>query len=118
MLFYAFATCDGIQVAGDLTAIQPADDARLLFGLILQTFRRTAFNNWGTEVVSIQRSGVPDVVMRLLRWLPRDSFHADTPTKFRQIDGAPQTFILAFETGDELAEGLLKFAKGQKPSAA
>lgn len=38
--------------------------------------------------------------------------------KFRQIDDEPQTFILVFETGDELAEGLLQFAKEQKLSAA
>jgi len=39
-------------------------------------------------------------------------------SKFRQIDDTPQTFILVFETGDELAEGLQKFAKKQKLSAA
>jgi predicted DNA-binding protein with PD1-like motif len=37
---------------------------------------------------------------------------------FRKIDHSPKTFILVFETGDELAEGLLKFAKEQKISAA
>jgi uncharacterized protein len=37
---------------------------------------------------------------------------------FRQIDESPKTFILVFETGDELAEGLLQFAKDQKLSAA
>ncbi len=37
---------------------------------------------------------------------------------FRLIDNAPQTFILVFETGDELAGGLLQFAKEQKLSAA
>lgn len=38
--------------------------------------------------------------------------------KFRQIDESPKTFILVFETGDELAAGLLQFAKEQKLSAA
>jgi predicted DNA-binding protein with PD1-like motif len=38
--------------------------------------------------------------------------------KFRQIDESPKTFILIFEIGDELAEGLLQFAKEQKLSAA
>jgi len=38
--------------------------------------------------------------------------------KFRQIDESPKTFILIFEIGDELAEGLLQFAKVQKLSAA
>jgi len=37
---------------------------------------------------------------------------------FRKIDESPKTFILVFETGDELAEGLLQFAKEQKLSAA
>jgi predicted DNA-binding protein with PD1-like motif len=37
---------------------------------------------------------------------------------FRQIEESPKTFILVFEIGDELAEGLLKFAKEQKLSAA
>ncbi len=37
---------------------------------------------------------------------------------FRKIDESPQTFILVFETGDELAEGLLRFAQEQKLSAA
>src|SRR5260370_22113302 len=37
---------------------------------------------------------------------------------FRKIDDSPQTFILVFQTGDELAEGLLRFAKEQKLSAA
>jgi uncharacterized protein len=36
----------------------------------------------------------------------------------RQIDESPKTFILIFEIGDELAEGLLQFAKQQKLSAA
>ena len=36
----------------------------------------------------------------------------------RQIDESPKTFILIFESGDELAEGLLQFAKQQKLSAA
>jgi predicted DNA-binding protein with PD1-like motif len=38
--------------------------------------------------------------------------------KSRQIDDSPKTFILIFEIGDELAEGLLQFAKQQKLSAA
>jgi uncharacterized protein len=38
--------------------------------------------------------------------------------KFRQIDTAPKTFVLVFQTGDELSEGLLKFAKEKKLSAA
>ena len=38
--------------------------------------------------------------------------------KFRKIDEAPQTFVMIFETGDELAGGLLQFAKDQKLSAA
>ena len=38
--------------------------------------------------------------------------------KFRQIDESPKTFILIFEIGDELAEGLLQFANEQKLSAA
>ena len=37
---------------------------------------------------------------------------------FRKIDQSPKTFILVFETGDELAEGLLRFAREQKLSAA
>jgi predicted DNA-binding protein with PD1-like motif len=37
---------------------------------------------------------------------------------FRQIEESPKTFILVFESGDELAEGLLKFANEQKLSAA
>src|SRR5258708_25257297 len=37
---------------------------------------------------------------------------------FRKIDESPTTFILVFETGDELAEGLLRFAQEQKLSAA
>src|SRR5260370_11581367 len=37
---------------------------------------------------------------------------------FRKIDDSPQTFILVFETGDEFAEGLLRFAQEQKLSAA
>ena len=38
--------------------------------------------------------------------------------KSRQIDESPKTFILIFEIGDELAEGVLQFAKEQKLSAA
>ena len=30
--------------------------------------------------------------------------------KYRQIDLSPKTFIPVFETGDELAKGLLQFA--------
>ena len=37
---------------------------------------------------------------------------------FRKIDETPKTYILVFETGDELAEGLLHFAQEQKLSAA
>ena len=33
---------------------------------------------------------------------------------FRKIDESPKTFILVFKTGDELADGLLRFAKEQK----
>ena len=38
--------------------------------------------------------------------------------KSRQIDDSPKTFILIFESGDDLTEGLLQFAKQQKLSAA
>jgi uncharacterized protein len=38
--------------------------------------------------------------------------------KFKIIDESPKTFILVFETGDELAEGLLQFAKEKNLSAA
>jgi uncharacterized protein len=38
--------------------------------------------------------------------------------KFKTIDESPKTFILVFETGDELAEGLLQFAKQKNLSAA
>ena len=34
--------------------------------------------------------------------------------KSRQIDQSPKTFILVFETGDELAKGLLEFAEREK----
>jgi uncharacterized protein len=37
---------------------------------------------------------------------------------FRQIDQLPKTFVLVFQTGDELANGLSKFADEQKLSAA
>lgn len=37
---------------------------------------------------------------------------------FKKIDESPKTFILVFQTGDELTEGLLQFAKEQKLSAA
>jgi hypothetical protein len=33
------------------------------------------------------------------------------PLKFKMIDESPPTFILVFETGDELTAGLLRFAK-------
>jgi hypothetical protein len=38
--------------------------------------------------------------------------------KFKMIDESPKTFILVFETGDELADGLLQFAREKKLSAA
>ena len=38
--------------------------------------------------------------------------------KARQIDQSPNTFILVFETGDELAKGLLDFANLASLSAA
>jgi len=38
--------------------------------------------------------------------------------KSRQIGQSPKTFILVFETGDELAKGLLEFAEQEKLSAA
>ena len=31
---------------------------------------------------------------------------------FKKIDGSPKTFILVFQTGDELAAALLQFATG------
>ncbi|MDB6065625.1 MAG: hypothetical protein JWR26_1833 [Pedosphaera sp.] len=37
---------------------------------------------------------------------------------YKQIDQTPKTFILVFDTGDELAEGLNSFATEQKLSAA
>src|SRR5215469_1991511 len=37
---------------------------------------------------------------------------------FKKIDESPKTFILVFQTGDELATGLLQFANEQKLSAA
>jgi uncharacterized protein len=37
--------------------------------------------------------------------------------KFKIIDESPKTFMLVFETGDELAEGLLQFAKEKNLSA-
>jgi predicted DNA-binding protein with PD1-like motif len=37
---------------------------------------------------------------------------------FKQIDASPRTFILVFESGDELAGGLLQFAQHQKLSSA
>ena len=38
--------------------------------------------------------------------------------KSKQIDQSPKTFILVFETGDELAKGLLEFANQESLSAA
>ena len=38
--------------------------------------------------------------------------------QFRQIDETPKTYVLVFQTGDELAEGLSKFAEEQRLSAA
>lgn len=38
--------------------------------------------------------------------------------KSKQIGESPKTFILIFETGDELAEGLLRFAEDKGLSAA
>ena len=37
---------------------------------------------------------------------------------FKKIDESPKTFILVFKLGDELAEGLLQFAKEQRLSSA
>lgn len=37
---------------------------------------------------------------------------------FKQIDKSPKTFVLVFETGDELAKGLSTFAEEQNLSAA
>lgn len=37
---------------------------------------------------------------------------------FRKVDESPKTYILVFEAGDELAGGLLRFAKQEKLSAA
>lgn len=38
--------------------------------------------------------------------------------KFKQVDQSPKTFVLVFETGDELAGGLSRFAQEQRLSAA
>jgi uncharacterized protein len=38
--------------------------------------------------------------------------------KFKKIEEQPKTFILVFKAGDELADGLLHFAKEQNLSAA
>lgn len=43
---------------------------------------------------------------------------ASLPMKFKQIDQNPKTFVVVFETGDELAAGLLQFAREQQLSAA
>ena len=37
---------------------------------------------------------------------------------FRQINRSPKTFVLVFQTGDELAKGLARFAEEQRLSAA
>ena len=38
--------------------------------------------------------------------------------KYKQIDERPKTFIIVFETGDELARGLSEFASAKNLSAA
>jgi uncharacterized protein len=38
--------------------------------------------------------------------------------RYRRIDAAPKTFILVFDSGDELATGLLGFAREQGLTAA
>jgi predicted DNA-binding protein with PD1-like motif len=38
--------------------------------------------------------------------------------KFKQVNETPKTFVLVFQTGDELASGLAKFSEQQKLSAA
>jgi uncharacterized protein len=38
--------------------------------------------------------------------------------KFREIDQTPKTFVLVFQTGDELATGLSRFAEEQQLSAS
>jgi len=38
--------------------------------------------------------------------------------EFKQIEDSPKMFIVVFQTGDELADGLLQFAKKQRLSAA
>jgi uncharacterized protein len=38
--------------------------------------------------------------------------------RFRQIDESPKTFMIVFETGDELVRGLSEFASEQNLSAA
>jgi uncharacterized protein len=38
--------------------------------------------------------------------------------KFKQIDQTPKTFMLVFQTGDELAQGLSQFAREQNLCAA
>jgi predicted DNA-binding protein with PD1-like motif len=37
---------------------------------------------------------------------------------FKQIGASPETFVLVFETGDELAGGLLRFATDQRLTSA
>ncbi len=38
--------------------------------------------------------------------------------RFKQIDGQPKTFVLVFQTGDEIASTLARFATEQSLSAA
>jgi len=38
--------------------------------------------------------------------------------RYKQIDDAPKTYALVFDTGDELAEGLERFAQEQHLKAA
>lgn len=38
--------------------------------------------------------------------------------KFKQVNETPKTFVLIFQTGDELASGLAKFSEQQNLSAA
>jgi hypothetical protein len=38
--------------------------------------------------------------------------------RFKQIGASPETFVLVFETGDELAGGLSQFAKEQRLTSA
>jgi uncharacterized protein len=71
-------------------------------------------------------SNHPDIIScthgggRKMRQRRRGAFHPvrGMIMNFRQIDQAPRTFVLAFRTGDELARGLLSFARDQRLSAA